>query len=277
MPRQLDPGASPLHFFGNEVRHARMVAGMTQAELGEIIGYDASEVSKVEAGVREPSQRFAEGCDKAFPEMNGWFTRFYLDSRKWERYPRWFLDWVDAEGRASKLWIWQPVLVPGLLQTAEYARALFRAWQIADTEDEVERLVTARLDRQRIFEKPKPPSVWVVIDEAVLHRPVGSATIMLDQLQHLTEMSSRPRMSIQVIPAEVGAHAGLLGGVSIGAFDDDPPGIVYLDNSDQGHTSKAPGLVASMFTIFDTLRSEALPRGASRELIGRVANERWTP
>lgn len=278
MPRQLDPGASPLHFFGSEVRLARTAAGMTQTELGEVIGYDASEVSKVEAGAREPSLRFAEGCDRAFPDMNGWFTRFYHDSRRWDGpYPRWFLDWVDAEGRASKLWIWQPILVPGLLQTAEYARALFRAWQMADTDEEVEQLVTARLDRQRIFDRARPPSLWVVLDEAVLHRPVGGAKVMGDQLQHLLDMSGRPRVSIQVIPAEVGAHAGLLGGVSIAGFDDDPPGIVYLDSSDQGQTSREPGIVARMFTIFDTLRSEALPRGASRDLIGRVANERWTP
>ena len=165
MPRQLDPGASPLHFFGSEVRHARTAAGMTQAELGGLLGYDASEVSKVEAGAREPSARFAEGCDKAFPHMNGWFTRFYQYCRKWEGpYPRWFVDWVEAEGQAARLWVWQPLLVPGLLQTAEYARPLFRAWQVADTEEEVELLVAARLDRQRIFGQDRPPSVWAVID-----------------------------------------------------------------------------------------------------------------
>jgi transcriptional regulator with XRE-family HTH domain len=278
MPRQLDPGASPMHFFGSEVRHARTAAGMTQAELGGLLGYDASEVSKVEAGAREPSARFAEGCDKAFPHMNGWFTRFYQYCGKWEGpYPRWFVDWVEAEGQAARLWVWQPMLVPGLLQTAEYARALFRAWQVADTEEEIEQLVAARLDRQRIFGRDRPPSVWAVIDEAVLHRPVGGAKVMHDQLEHLADMSCRPRVSVQVIPAEVGAHAGLLGGVSIAGFADDAPGIVYLDTSDQGQTFKAPEVVARMFTIFDTLRSEALPRGASRDLIGKVASERWTP
>ena len=278
MPRQLDPGASPLHFFGSEVRHARTAAGMTQAELGGLLGYDASEVSKVEAGAREPSARFVEGCDKAFPHMNGWFTRFYQYCRKWEGpYPRWFVDWVEAEGQAARLWVWQPLLVPGLLQTAEYARALFRAWQVADTEEEVELLVAARLDRQRIFGQDRPPSVWAVIDEAVLHRPVGGAKVMHDQLEHLAEMSCRPWVSVQVIPAEVGAHAGLLGGISIAGLGDDGPGIVYLDTSDQGQTFKAPEVVARMFTIFDTLRSEALPRGASRDLIGKVASEQWTP
>jgi len=160
---------------------------------------------------------------------------------------------------------------------AEYARALFQAWQVADTEEEIEQLVAARLDRQRIFGRDRPPSVWAVIDEAVLHRPVGGAKVMHDQLEHLAEMSCRPRASVQVIPAEVGAHAGLLGGVSIAGFADDAPGIVYLDTSDQGQTFKAPDVVARMFTIFDTLRSEALPRGASRDLIGKVASERWTP
>jgi transcriptional regulator with XRE-family HTH domain len=276
--RDLDPGASPQHFFGAEVRRAREAAGMTLADLGTKVPCDASTVSRVESGQLSPTERFAEACDEAFPHMGGWFGRFYRASLKWDGpYPRWFRDYVDAEGRASKLWISQPILVPGLLQTAEYARAMFKAWRTADTDDEVEQLVTGRLDRQRIFDRPRPPSLWAVIDEAVLHRPVGGLKVMLDQLHHLHDMSARPKVSIQVIPAEVGAHAGLLGGVSIAAFDDDAPGIVYLDSSDEGQTSKEPGTVARMLTIFDTLRSEALPRGASRDLIGRVANERWTP
>jgi transcriptional regulator with XRE-family HTH domain len=68
-----------MHFYGAEVRRARLAAGTTQPELGGVLRYDSSEVSKIEAGIREPPERFAEGCDRAFPSMNGWFTRFYRE------------------------------------------------------------------------------------------------------------------------------------------------------------------------------------------------------
>jgi len=272
--RDLDPGASPAHFFGAEVRRAREAAGMTLAGLGALVPCDASTVSRVESGLLSPTERFANTCDEAFPQMGGWFTRFYNNSPRWDGpYPRWFADWVDAEGRASVLRTWQPMLVPGLLQTAEYARALFKAWQTTGDDDEVENLVTARINRQRIFNQPKPPSFWAVIDEGVLRRCIGSAKVMHDQLVHLAEMAERPPIKIHVIPAEVGAHIGLLGAFSIAGFPGDAPGIVYFETPDEGQTTKDPATVAKIILTFDTLRSEALPRGASRDLIMRVAEE----
>ena len=131
--RDLDPSASPAHFFGAEVRRAREAAGMTLADLGAIVPCDASTVSRIESGLLSPAERFASACDEAFPQMGGWFTRFYANSPRWDgRYPRWFVDWVDAERRATVLRTWQPLLVPGLLQTPEYARALFKAWQTTE-------------------------------------------------------------------------------------------------------------------------------------------------
>ena len=117
--RDLDPGASPLHFFGAEVRRAREAAGMTLAELGARVPCDASTVSRIESGLLSPAERFAESCDEAFPQMGGWFGRFYRASLKWDGpYPRWFEDWVDAEGRAKVLRYWAPLLVPGIAPDA---------------------------------------------------------------------------------------------------------------------------------------------------------------
>lgn len=272
--RDLDPGASPAHFFGAEVRRAREAAGMTLAGLGALVPCDASTVSRVESGLLSPTERFANTCDEAFPQMGGWFTRFYNNSPRWDGpYPRWFVDWVDAEGRATVLRGWEPLLVPGLLQTAEYARALFKAWQSTGDDDEVENLVRGRIDRQRIFDRPKPPSFWAVIDEAVLRRCIGGAKVMHDQLVHLAEMAERPAIKVHVIPAEVGAHIGLLGAFAIAGFAGDAPGIVYFESPDEGETTKDSATVARVILTFDTLRSEALPRGASRDLIMRVAEE----
>jgi transcriptional regulator with XRE-family HTH domain len=272
--RDLDPSASPAHFFGAEVRRAREATGKTLADLAGLVPCDASTVSRIESGLLSPTERFAAACDEAFPQMGGWFIRFYNNSRKWDGpYPRWFADWVDAEARATVIRTWEPLLVPGLLQTPEYARALFRAWQTTGDEDEVERLVMARIDRQRIFGRANPPSFWAVLDEGVLRRRIGSAKVMQDQLAHLAEISERPLIKVHVIPAEVGAHIGLLGAFAIAGFADDAPGITYFESPDEGETTTDSVTVAKIILTFDTLRSETLPRGASRDLIMKVAEE----
>jgi transcriptional regulator with XRE-family HTH domain len=272
--RDLDPEMSPLHFFGAEVRRAREAAAMTLADLGAMVPCDASTVSRIESGQLSPAERFAGACDEAFPQMGGWFGRFYRASLRWDGpYPRWFEDWVDAEGRATVLRGWEPLLVPGLLQTPEYAGALFRAWRTDDDEDKVEQLVTARIDRQRIFDRAKPPAFWAVLDEGVLRRRIGSSKVMVDQLVHLAEMGERASIKIHVIPAEAGAHMGLLGALAIAGFAGDAPGIVYFESPDEGQTTRDPGTVAKVTLTFETLRSEALPRGASRDLILKVAGE----
>jgi Domain of unknown function (DUF5753) len=248
---------------------------MTQAELGAVIGYDASEVSKVEAGIREPPERFAEGCDRAFPGMGGWFTRFWHQARKWDGpYPPWFEDWIKAERDALSIRTWQPLLIPGLLQTADYARELFRAWQRTRSDDELDELVRGRLERQAILDRADPPELWAVLDESVLYRLVGTPKTMRDQLEHLTDMSVRPSVTVQAIPSGIGAHTGLLGAFSLASMDGTPD-VLYLDTAVQGQTVIDTALVRKAASVFDRLRAEALPRGPSRDLIGKVANERW--
>jgi transcriptional regulator with XRE-family HTH domain len=273
--RELDPGASPLAFFGAELRRARSAAGLSQEQLGQRVGYSAAQVGKVETGERAPSQDFAKRCDQALPGADGLFVRIYALIRRWDgRYPSWFADWVDAERRATSIFWWEPLLVPGLLQTADYARALFEAWRTAGSADELDQMVSTRLDRQSIFERSDPPSLWAIVDEGVLRRRIGGEKIMHDQLVCLADVADRPRVTIQVVPAEVGAHVGLLGAFAIANVNG--ASIVYLEGPGQGQVTQMPSAVATVSAYFDTLRAEALPRGASRDLIRRVAEEQWT-
>lgn len=188
-------------------------------------------------------------------------------------FPKFFIDWVEAEKKAATLFYWAPILVPGILQVESYARAIL-ATEPEETESPDVRLA-GRMGRQRVLSRQLPPAVTVVMAEAVLHRGVGGPAVMYEQLTHLAEVSQQPKVMIQVIPAEVGAHAGLAGAVSI-ADREGGPTIVHLDSFTAGQTTGAPEIVARVRQISDMLRCEALPRGASQELIMKVAKEQWT-
>jgi DNA-binding XRE family transcriptional regulator len=263
-------------FFGKQLRRLRERKGWSQEAFGKRIGYSGEMVSKVENSNNPPSRDFAVPCDREFPDMGGMFTALVdAAENSTSAYPSWFQTWVDAEKRASVLRGWEPLIVPGPLQTADYARVLFEAWRAVDGNRDVDRDVAARLARQDIFDRPAPPSFGVVIDESVLYRCIGSPAVMHDQLLHLVEMSERPRVSVQVLPAEVGAHVGLLGGFAIASFADDAPGMVYFETADEGEVSKRPAKLARMTVTYDALRDDALNARASRDRMRKVAEDTW--
>jgi len=119
-----------------------------------------------------------------------------------------------------------------------------------------------------------PRPVWSLIDEAALHREVGSSEVMHGQLVHLVNLSRRPNVTIQVVPYSAGPHSGLLGAFVIAELDDSPP-IAYLETAAEGETVEDPSVLARLALTFDNLRSKALPDVASRDLIVKVAEERW--
>jgi hypothetical protein len=184
--------------------------------------------------------------------------------------PAWFEDWLEAEREALTLRYWQPIIIPGLFQTAEYARALFLAAG-ADS-DRADDLVAVRLDRQAILDRADPPHVVAVIDEQVLHRLIGSAQVMADQLAHLAGLCERPDITIQVLPSETGANAGLSGALDL-ASSDGAPDVLRME-AVEDVTVETRSLVRRAANIFDRVRADALPRAASRALILEAA-EQW--
>jgi len=261
-----------MHFFGSEVRHARSSAGMTQGELGRITGYDGSEVSRIEAGLREATVVFAEGCDRAFPSMNGWFTRFVAESQEWDGpYPPWFRDWVETERKATVIRWWEPLLIPGLCQTPDYMRAVFESWR-RDDGNTVDSKVALRIERQQILERDTPPELWVLVDESVLRRSIGTADTMAAQLDYLAALAQRPNVTVQVVLESACAYAGLSGAFAVATVESDT--VAYLETTVQGMTVREPALVNKSVSMFDQLRGEALPRNATLEIIAKVA-EQW--
>jgi hypothetical protein len=191
-----------------------------------------------------------------------------------EAYPAWFRDWVEIEREATSLRWFEPLLIPGLLQTEEYARAVLAAAHPASTDRDVDRLGSARMDRQAILTKEDPPLLWVIIDEGVLTRPVGGAAVMRDQLDRLIAAARQPKIMLQVVPVDAGAHAGLDGRFAIASFDG-PPDVAYLDNALAGQVAERPDDVARIALLYDILKAEALAPRASIDL-ARKAIERWT-
>jgi transcriptional regulator with XRE-family HTH domain len=270
-PRR-DPDRSALALFAEELRAARDQAGMSRDDLASKINYSASLIGMIEGLRRVPQADFARQCDTAFGTP-GTFARLQQRLRNLP-FPASFRPFAAYEEIATSLRTFEHTLVPGLLQTAGYARAVL-ATRPNTAKDEVDDLVAARLARQAILERDDPPLLWAVIDEAVLHRPVGDSKVMHDQLKHLVDMSARPNITVEVIPYSAGGHIGLLGAFVIADFED-APCIVYLETAADGQTVEDAQTVAAVVLRFDTLRSETLPRGASRDLILKVAEETWT-
>ncbi|HET9784157.1 MAG TPA: helix-turn-helix transcriptional regulator, partial [Terriglobales bacterium] len=228
-------------FFASQLKRLREAKGWSQEALGKRIGYSGEMVSKVETGNIRPSREFAAALGAAFPEQGDMFVGLVDQAeRSHSAYPMWFQSWVDAEKRATVLRWWQPLLIPGLLQTADYARAVYEAWQEVDGSEDFEADIAARIARQEIFDRSAPPSFGVVIDETVLHRCIGSPKVMQDQLLHLAELSERPRITVQILPANVGANVGLLGAFAVVGFAGDTPGMAYFETPDEGEVVRQP-------------------------------------
>jgi hypothetical protein len=186
--------------------------------------------------------------------------------------PAWFRPWAEIEVAATQLRLFEPAVVPGLLQTEDYARVIL-AEQPAVQEDELEAMVTARLDRQRVLARDGgPPLIWAVIDEAVLNRAVGGPKVMHEQLLHLARMCDQPGVTIEVVPLTTGAHCGLAGAFAI-ADVEGAGEIAYLDTVTDGYIDEGAPVVTRVALTFNTLRSEALPRRASRDMIMKRAED----
>jgi transcriptional regulator with XRE-family HTH domain len=263
-----------LSLFADELKAAREQRGWSQADLAGQIPYSLSTISMVEALHRVPTRDLASHLDKAFGTP-GTFAR--LEGRLRDLpFPASFRPFAAYEAEATALYVFEHSLIPGLLQTPEYARAVL-ATRPNTAEDEIDNLVAARLARQVILtrDEPPPPLLWALIDEAVLHRPVAPAEVMRDQLARLVEISRRPNVTVQVLPYSAGGHTGLLGAFTIADLGDNQ-GTVNVEDITDGRVFEEPSMISRVTLRYKSLQSEALPKGASRELIARVAEERWT-
>jgi transcriptional regulator with XRE-family HTH domain len=267
-----DPEADPRAFLGGELRRARVAAGFgSQEALAARLGFDRTVVTKAETGERPPTADVLAAWCEACQLDEDLFARFAALARRSDGpVPSWLESWLDTEREAHTLRLWSPVLVPGLLQTAEYARALAVATGL--DEDAAQGHVAVRLERQAILDRPCPPHVVAVMDESVLRRLIGSPQVTADQLTHVAELSERPNLSVQVVPADTGANAGLSGAFDL-ASGDGAPEVLRMDGVEDV-TAESRSLARKAADIFVRVQADALPRAASRTRILEAA-EQW--
>ncbi|MFJ8583711.1 Scr1 family TA system antitoxin-like transcriptional regulator [Streptomyces sp. NPDC093595] len=266
--RDLDPSASPLDYYGSELRRLREAAGLKQAQLGDIIFCTASLIGQIETARKVPTRDFSERADAALG-TGGTFSRLVgLVLRS--QLPHWFQAFAEMEARASYISTYQAQVVYGLLQTEEYARALLNV----DHPDRVDEMVAARMERQRILTRENPPVLCVVLDEGLLCREVGGPAVMRDQLAHLLHLLGRPWVQIQVLPFSVGQHTGMMGAFTLLRFEDDPD-LFYVESYDSGHMTANPQVIRERSLGYARLQAAALSQEDSAALIARVMEERY--
>ncbi|MFE6979171.1 helix-turn-helix domain-containing protein [Streptomyces sp. NPDC057682] len=269
-PRKLDPSSSPRALLGAELRHRREAAGLSQTDLGAPLFVSGSFIGQLESGVRRMQMDQAVKFDELLG-ADGFFVRNCRALKK-SKYPEHFAEAAEAEARATEIKEYAPQLIPGLLQTEAYARAVFEAGRPTATDSVIDDLVAARLERAQILADPTVPMLWVVLDESVLSRKVGGPKVMAAALRHIAALARRRRVIVQVLPFSAGAHAALEGPLKLMTFEDAPP-LAYLQGLGTGQLQDDPAAVRQRELAYDLLAANALSPAASLALIESVAED----
>ncbi|MFF3909427.1 Scr1 family TA system antitoxin-like transcriptional regulator [Streptomyces sp. NPDC001848] len=269
-PKDLDPSSSPRALLGAELRHAREKAGLSQEELGGRLFVSGSFIGQLEAGTRRMQPEYARMLDEVLGTED-FFTRNCLAAAK-SKYPEHFAEAAEAEARATAIREYASMLIPGLLQTSAYARAVCRAYQPTAAEEKIEELVRDRIARARILDDPTEPMLWAVIDEAALRRVTGGPNVMAEALRHIADLAIRSRVIVQVLRFDAGAHPAMQGCVKLMDFDDAPP-LVYLEGVGTGRLEDDPATVSEYRLYCEFLTASAQSPGKSLALIETMAQD----
>nr|WP_042185969.1 helix-turn-helix transcriptional regulator [Kibdelosporangium sp. MJ126-NF4]CEL17004.1 Putative DNA-binding protein in cluster with Type I restriction-modification system [Kibdelosporangium sp. MJ126-NF4]CTQ91766.1 Putative DNA-binding protein in cluster with Type I restriction-modification system [Kibdelosporangium sp. MJ126-NF4] len=263
----------------SELRRLREAARLTIEEVGEKLECSASKISRIETGHVGVTPRDARDLLELYevsPDQLEALVQLSREARKkgwWHAYNEVFTGaFVGLESDASSLRAFQALLVPGLLQTEDYTRAVMRSIRPDWTEAEVDRRVVARVERQRLLTDSEPPNFWAIIDEAVLRRMVGGPGVMHKQLLRLCEHATLPHVTIQVVPFDAGAHSSMEGPFLILGFPEQmDPDVVYVDTTTGGVYLEEQADVQRYTLMFDHLRASAASPDDSVQLVSTAA------
>jgi transcriptional regulator with XRE-family HTH domain len=271
MPRRpRDPGVpqSPADYFGDELRAHRELAGLSRPQLAETLGYTPQWIGQIEQHQSVPSEDFAKDCDTFF-QTNGTFYRIWQWIKKAVRIkilPPGFSDFLEWESAASKIHIFESMVITGLFQTPEYAYELLKSGRTAE---ETEQVVATRIERQAVLRGEDPCHIVALFDEGAIRRPIGSAETMREQIRHLIETAELPNVTLQIIPSSRGAYAGLPGAFMIFGLLDDPD-VVHVEGHVGTHLIDHADTVSRYEVRFDLIRGVAMCTDDSLALLRSI-------
>ncbi|MFF9395837.1 helix-turn-helix domain-containing protein [Streptomyces griseoluteus] len=258
-------------FFGTELKRRREEAGLTQTELGAGVFVSGGYIGQFEQAIRKPQLDVAQRIDQVL-QTEGIFERLCRKLIDDPRYAEYFAGVVELERLATRICEFAPTVVPGLLQTKEYARAVTIAANPFQADEHVDEIVTARLERSLILSDATRPEYWVALHENVLRSPVGGPTAMAAQLDHIASLMRARTAIVTVIPYEAGAHAAMNGSLKLMEFEDAPP-VAYTETSFSGTLVDVPAVVKRAQRAYDLLRVATLSPEASLTLIVSAAED----
>ncbi|SED82312.1 Helix-turn-helix domain-containing protein [Amycolatopsis tolypomycina] len=269
---------------GSQLRRLREEAGITRQQAGYNIRGSESKISRLELGrvgfkerdvtdlltmygVDDPAER------RAFLDMvkqsnePGWWRRFG------DTMPNWFTDLVGLEEAAARIQIWEPIYVSGLLQVEPYARAIFSHGRPDMADERVDQLVALRMRRQKMFSRPDAPRVWMVLDESVLHRPIGGPKVLKQQIEYLLEMSALPHVSIQVLPYESSGLSAEHAFSLLRFGEPELPNIAYVEYLTGAHYIEKREEIEKYSRALDMLAVDAETPERSRGMLAKRRQE----
>ncbi|MEU5594444.1 helix-turn-helix transcriptional regulator [Streptomyces sp. NPDC020298] len=275
MPPRKDPDASANvpSFYGAELRYQRELAGLTLEQLAEGSFRGVPFLSQIERGERRMPVDLARHVDTVL-KTDGFFERRCEDARRARQsgHAEYFADVAEMETHAEFIEDWAPMLVPGLLQTAAYARAIVRAAMPRASDEEVEEKVKARMHRAKLFDSENPPKFWAIMDESLIRRPVLPDPQMAELLEHIAEAVRTTHSILQIVPETAAAHPFMMGMTRFMTFTDAPP-VVYTEALHSGQLIDYPALVKQYRESYDLLRAAALPPEATLAMIEAAAED----
>jgi transcriptional regulator with XRE-family HTH domain len=252
--RKVRPHAERL---GIELKKFRALRNVTQEQIARHISVSDGLISGFENGTHWPSPDKVIGIDQ-FLQANGSLYDLWESLSNGRAYPRWLSGLVDAETKATRIRTYEPLVIPGLVQTEKYATALVRAANPLASPQEVTETVSGRLKRQALWDGPEAPQMLSVINEAVLLAPTGSAEVMVNQLKRLIELVESHRMGVQIVPMSTRFHPGSTGSFVLLSFPDRPDAL-YVEDAFSGRIVHDESTVEQAQELFGHLQSVALP------------------
>ncbi len=267
---------------GGQLRDLRVKNDITREAAGDAIRGSHAKISRLELGRTGFKERDIRDLLTLYGVTDAEERERFLDLARqanepgwWHRYsdllPSWFGTYLGLEQAATKIRTYEAHLVPGLLQTPEYARAVM---SLGYEDADMDRRVQVRIRRQEVLRRADPPVIWAIIDEAALHRPVGGAQVHREQMEHLIELADLPNVTLQVLPYSAGEHAAAGSSFSILRFaETELPDIVYLEHLTSALYLDRKQDLALYLSVMDRLSVQAEPPGESLEILAEYARK----